>query len=193
MNVDWDEDLEPRINNLDHCESKQVKGETWVKINPVMDSGIADTICLPGYIARGDRRETEASKAGVGYTAADGGKMRNTGEGPVKGFSEDGIGVKMVSQEGDKVKRMLISVDRTTDEGNAVVFIVDRELLRRLAQQPDLLENAIVNKKTFNKSRIQKNKGLYTYPMWIKKPKKSLGSAQNLEEGEPEDDGFGPF
>ena len=56
-----------------------------------------------------------------------------------------------------------------------------------------LPENMIVNKKTLNKSRIQKSKGLYTYPVWIRKPKNSLGSAQNLEEGEPEKDGFGLF
>ena len=99
----------------------------------------------------------------------------------------------MISQEGDKVKRMLISVGRTTDEGNAVLFNVDRDLLKRLAQQPDLSENMIVNKKTLNKSRIQKKKGLYTYPMWIKKPKKTLGSAQNLEDEKSEESGFGPF
>ena len=54
----------------------------------------------------------------------------------------------------------------------------------------------IVNKKTLSKSRIQKKNGLYTYPMWIKKPKESLGSAQAVEIakfGNSEDDGFGPF
>ena len=115
------------------------------------------------------------------------------GEGKVKGISEDGVGVQMVAQEGDKIGRMLISVGRVTDEDNAVLFNVDHELIKRLAKLDSLPENMIVQKRSLKRSRIEKEKGLYVYPMWIKREKDNgLGSVQEVKE-EEEDDGFGPF
>ena len=85
-------------------------GVTWEKINAIMDSGAFDSICGREHVKHsGKVRETAASKSGVEYWAANGGKIKNLGEGDVSGMSEDGLSVEMTAQVCDNVRKMLIA------------------------------------------------------------------------------------
>ena len=76
-------------------------------------------------------------------------------------------------QNADHIIRVPTSAQH---DKNAVLFNVDKELIKRLAKDDNLMRDMIVDKKTLRKSRLEKEpNGLYTFPMWIKKkraPKK---------------------
>ncbi len=122
------------------------------------------------------------------YTCADKGHVRNLGEGIIEGKSTDGIPIKMKIQVGDKMNRMLISVSRVSEGGNMVLFNADRRALRELLRkQGELAPNMIVNKKSGINSKIHKENGLYTHPIWTKrKVRKEIAKVGNEEEQQEE-------
>ena len=64
---------------------------------------------------------TEASKAGRGFTAANGTAIKNYGERVIRGVEEGGINVKLPIQVAD-VQKILVSVDQMNEMGNQVVL-----------------------------------------------------------------------
>ena len=66
-------------------------------------------------------KPTRASKAGIGYVAANGTKIKNYGEKKITGMLDDGFGVSVTLQCAD-VKKTLASVRRTNQNGNAVIL-----------------------------------------------------------------------
>ena len=98
----------------------------------IVDSGAIDTVCGPAHMDQEDIMETEASKRGMKYCAANGGHIKNMGEGDVKAKSMEGIPLEMKAQVGDKITKMLIAVRRACEAGNMVVFNVDREAIGKL-------------------------------------------------------------
>ena len=156
-----------------------------------MDSGSIVTICPEGCLDDDQIKETPASKSGVGYNSADGGSIKNMGEGIIKAKSEDGIDVEFTAQVGDKIKRMLIAVCRAVDAGNMVVFGANRDSLKALAGMKDLDKNLIISNKTHVTSKIHERDGLYTYPVWIKRPKTKDGNGKsNVATIQKDDEGF---
>ena len=102
----------------------------------------------------------------------------------------------MTAQQGDTIKKMLIAVSRSADSGNAVMFNVDKDLIQKLAREETIHPDMIVDKKSMNKSKMQRKGGLYVLPMWIKKkitgesvnqgmptpPTPTLGSDRNRDK-----------
>ena len=142
---------------------------TWVKVNAVMDSGAVETMCGKRHLDEEDVTETDSSKKGMRYMAADGGYITNIGEGDVQGKSEEGIPLKLKAQVGDKITKMLIAVKRACEGGNMVMFNVDQESLKALAKCENMDPNMIVNKKSGTRSKINEENGLYTYPIWTRR------------------------
>jgi hypothetical protein len=160
----------------------------WVKVDAVMDSGAVETMCGKEHLDEEDIAETESSKKGMRYMAADGGFIKNVGEGDVQGKSEEGIPLKLKAQVGDKITKMLIAVKRACEGGNMVMFNVDREALKELVKSDKMDPNMIVNKKTGTRSKINEENGLYTYPIWtrrrIRNETEGKVNAMGKEEGE---------
>ena len=155
--------------------TKSKTEDEWVKIEAVVDSGAVETMAGPAHVNRENRRETKSSREGVTYKAANGGSIKNIGEGDVKGKSSEGMPVELTTQIGDKMSRMLISVSRAGQVGNAVLFNMDMKTIRELAKLDKIEPNLIVNKKTGMKSKVEEKNGLYVYPIWVKKNKSQGG------------------
>ena len=155
----------------------------WIKTDAVMDSGSVEVLGPPGLVDKDKVRETELSRNGLGYNAANGGKIRNLGEGPVVAKSETGMNLDFTAQLGDKISRLLIGLSRAADAGNAILFNVDQELIQKLAKSGNLKENMIVDKKTMAQGEIKRKDGIYVYPMWIRREKASVQNKIQYCEG----------
>ncbi len=100
-------------------------------------------------------RETEMSKKGAYYEAANGTPIWNEGERDVAGESEDGQPLGLTFQVAE-VKGPIASVRRICQEGNLVIF--------------DSEGGVIVNKESGQKTRFTLNeKGIYALNIWVKK------------------------
>ena len=158
------------ILNMGNGENNNDEYE-WVKENAIVDSGTIDTVSALKHIEKGKLRPTAASKGGMNWTAANGGAVKNLGEGDINGKSDEGITIAMKTQVGDKISKMLISVGKMGEAGNMTIFNADMNAIRALAQREKIEENFIYNKKSGISSRINKEGGLYKYPIWIKRKK----------------------
>ena len=129
-------------------EILQITGNNeWVQIDAVVDSGAIDTICPRGMIGGNELRETEISKRGGKYAAADGGAIRNLGESKIQGESiTDGTPIEFTTQVGDRITKMLLAVRRMTESGNMVIFGANLKSIRKLAALDKLEPNLIVGK-----------------------------------------------
>ena len=156
-------------------ESKPEKGFKWVKLKAIVDSGAVETVTPSGTIGKGKLRETILSKRGAHYTAADGGIIKNLGEGDIEGTSEEGLGVKMTAQVGDKLSKTLISVRRIVEKGNMVIFGADEAALSMLSKMPRVDGHMIMHKKSGTISKVQEEGGLYVYPLWMKQKSEDEG------------------
>ena len=90
--------------------------------------------------------------------------------------------MSMIAQEGDKIKRMLIAVSKAADAGNAVLVNVDKDLINKLANEPTIHRDMVVDKRKMVKSKMEREGGLYVLPMWIKK--RANADTINMTEGD---------
>ena len=67
--------------------------------------------------------------------------------------------------------KLLLAVCKIAEAGNSVLFNVDKKTLKNLAEREKIDENLIVNKATGKTSKINKEGGLYKYPIWTKREK----------------------
>ena len=141
----------------------------WVKVEAIVDSGAAETLCGTQHVSKDPVRQTKASKRGEKHLAADGGELPNLDEGDIKGESDEGIPVSLTAQVSDRVSRIQVAVHRICQDGNMVVFGADRAALKKLAESDVVDDNCIMNKKSGVKSRVMNDGGLYTYSIWRKK------------------------
>ena len=88
----------------------------------------------------------------------------------MEGISEDGTKMKLITQVGDKLVNMLISVRRMVESGNMVIFGANQQAIRKLAACDKLEKNIIVGKNG-RKTEIQDENGMYVYKMKIKRKK----------------------
>ena len=154
------------IGSLDQEEYEQIS------VDAVMDSGAFDTICPLEMIGGNEVRQTKASKAGMDYYAVNGAEIRNKGEVDLMGTSEGGMPIKFTSQVGEGVKKLLVSVIRAAKGGNMIVFGANLKAIKELAKKTKLEENLIMDTKTMVKSEIKEKRGMYVYPMTIRRKKK---------------------
>ena len=93
----------------------------WNCVECVLDCGAADSVCPRSMCPWFAVEDSESSKAGVYYTAANGGKLFNLGQTHVPIAMEDGVRTMATFQVAD-VSRPLMSVGRVCAMGNRVIF-----------------------------------------------------------------------
>ena len=91
----------------------------------------------------------------------------------MEGIAEDGTRMKLVTQVGDKIMNMLISVRRMVESGNMVVFGANHQAIRKLAACSKIEKNMIVGKGG-QRTEIKDEDGMYVYKMRIKKGKNDM-------------------
>ena len=97
--------------------SKDKKGEVnevtatpgWERVRIKFDSGAIDTVGPKSMAGAFKMRETEMSRKGIGFVAANGSSIQNYGEKMIIGYTDDGGAVSMKVQCAD-VKNVLCSV-----------------------------------------------------------------------------------
>ena len=161
----------------------------WMEIDAIVDSGAIDTIAPKGAVEGLQIRQTEISKRKGKYASADGGVIQNLGECDMEGVAEDGTPMKLITQVGDKLVNMLISVRRMVESGNMVVFGANQQAIRKLAACEKIEKNMIVGRNG-KKTEIKDENGMYVYKMKIKKKGKNdmdLGTVNARKSNEASD------
>ena len=97
-------------------------------------------------------RETEMSKRGIGYVAANGSGIKSYGETKIAGYTDDGEGVSMRVQCAD-VKKVLCSVHKMNLGGSVVVLDGGRSYMQ--------------NKGSGRKTKIHYEDGQYVMYLWL--------------------------
>ena len=103
----------------------------------MIDSGAFDTISPMELVGGNDVRETEMSKNKECYSACNGTKVKSKGCTTIEAESDEGLKVKFVSQIGEGVKKMLISVRRAVESGNMIIFGANAKAIKSREAQRD--------------------------------------------------------
>ena len=143
-----DEDVGPQ-----HLLSAwRTESQGWHQIEVVLDSGAADSVCPKDTCPQFAMEDSEASKAGVYYTGANGGKLFNLGQTHVPVALDNGARTLATFQVAD-VSRPLMSVSKVCEMGNRVVFGANG--------------GYILNLETGAATQFVKKDGIYVFNMWI--------------------------
>ena len=148
------------INNLTIEQERHIagvnnlKGE-WEVIQVTLDSGAVDTVTPPSTAKYFPIFETEGSKRGLHYRAANGTRITNHGARNVRGISADFKPMNMIMNVAD-VKKTLASAYQIVDAGNTVVL--DREY------------SYIVDKLTGEKTTVKVENGEFIFDLWVPAP-----------------------
>ena len=128
--------------------------EGWEKIGLTIDSGAAETIC-PAREANSVATIPGSKFAqGVKYTCANGKKLPNLGEKRCVMCTEESEVEHNITMQVADVTRALMSVSRAVDAGNRIVF--------------DDKWSYIEDKRSGQRTTIQRRGGLYVLECWIK-------------------------
>ena len=125
----------------------------WKKIRAQVDSGAFDWVTPKSTAEHIPISETEASRKGVCYSAANGSDIKAFGEKRIRGLFDEGFGFNAKMQVAD-VKRTLASVMSMNRTGNKVV----------LDGQSSYLENKRSGKRV--KIHIEGNQ--YVFYLWVR-------------------------
>lgn len=134
-----------------------VEGETYEKLTMVADSGAVDHVMNKEELEFIPIEETEASKKGLCYSNASGGRIRNYGKRRVTGRTEKGIAARMDIQVAD-VKRGLASIPRMVDEDNDIMFSKKGSYIR--------------NNPTGTITPMRRDKGVYEFDLYVNRPRR---------------------
>ena len=97
-------------------------GQTrWSPWSTVLDSGSAVHVCNGQGAEEVPIVESEGSRRGQHFIAANGSRMPNVGQQHLRFSTEDGAAVRLTYQVAD-VKRPLCSISQLCDQGNRVMF-----------------------------------------------------------------------
>ena len=127
-----DDDIAKLDRCIDECirrekETRQSENEimnvkgTWEKITFTGDSGAVDHVITPETGRSFEVKPTAASKAGLGFRAANGTPIKIFGERKLHGVTDGGDAFKMNCQVTD-VKKNLASFVKMVNEGNDTVI-----------------------------------------------------------------------
>ena len=111
----------PVTEDLASREAHQESGDGRRRLSAIMDSGSAECVAPESIAKNIPLVETEASRQGQTYHAADGGVIKNKNEKTVTMYSVTGDQHRARYQIAD-VTRPLNSVSRACDQGNNVLF-----------------------------------------------------------------------
>ena len=115
-------------------------------------------------------QETEASRQGVKYVAANGQRIANVGQKKVQGLTDEGIPLGMTWQIAE-VKKPLASIGRMCDAGNVAIFtkdggyVVPKKVIEQTLVSLDKTESQYL--------RMEREGGVYNFNLWIPKPPES--------------------
>ena len=135
--------MKPKRKNIDHIsntksEIDEIKTEgQWEVIKCKLDSGACETVFKPEAAQAFELQETEASKNGLNFTAANGSEIKNYGKREIKGFTGDWCPIQQTVQIAE-VKRNLASAIKIVKAGNRIVlddegsFIEDKKTGRQI-------------------------------------------------------------
>ena len=142
----------------------------WEKMKVSLDSGAIDWVTNKETGKAFKIRETETSKAGLGYRAANGTKIENYGERVVEGFTEGWEPVAVAMQIAE-VNKTLGSAFRMNQCGN--VIVLDGE------------NSYFVNKATGKKTRMYQENGQFVFNIWTKAPGKDVDNERGVTRRVP--------
>jgi len=146
-------------------EEQKPKGG-WKKVTVTVDSGSADHVAPEAEFSAFQLEESEGSKKGRRYVAANGQRVPNLGQRKVAMATEDGRGLHVVWQV-TKVVKPLLSVSKLTSNGNVV--ILDKYHPRIIGVNGDV-------------TWLRRINGTYECDLWVKegkqKPNPIMGFAR---------------
>ena len=116
-----------------------------------MDSGAAESVIPRGWLPQVTVTESEGSKAGLHYVAANGAKIANEGEQKVQFTTAEGHAAGMTFQVAN-VNKPLGSVKKICNKGHRVVFDNDGSYIE--------------NKRTGAIMMLTEESGVYTLDAW---------------------------
>ena len=125
-------------------------------ISILIDSGASDSVAPPGSFDKISVLETDASRAGLEYTAAGGHKIPNLGMCRPIVYRTDGSGMTMAFQVAG-VSKALGAVSRIVGNGNRVIF-----------DHPNDGGSYIENKTTGKQTPLRQHNGVYYLDVWYK-------------------------
>ena len=128
------------------------KGQKWVKLTAVMDSGAIVPVLPKNCVPHIPVKSTALSRSGKKYRGAGGHAIANLGEKKMSAITNEGHRRSMTWQVCD-VQKALISAAKVVEAGNDVY-----------------LENAnprIVNRKTGQVTKLLKENGVFVVDLWI--------------------------
>ena len=127
--------------------------KNWRYVELLVDSGAVDNVGDPRAFPEYKLRESDGSRNGLHYLAANNGKIRNEGELNLSCRSDDGMPFKLKMQ-GAAVSRPILSVIRLTESGKDVVFKKNGGIIR--------------DPETGVTARFKRKNGIYVMGVWIK-------------------------
>ena len=148
------------IDSISLEEERQIggvnnfKGE-WEVIKVTVDSGAVDTVTPPSTAKYFPILETDASRRGLDYRAANGTKIKNHGARSVQGISSEFKPMNLIMNVAD-VKKTLASAFQIVAAGNKVVLDIDYSY--------------IVDKTTGEKTTINIENGEFNFDLWVPAP-----------------------
>ena len=129
-------------------------GEEWERLVMVVDSGAAETMCPSSMATNVSTVPGAKMKAGVRYTCAGGKKLPNLGEKRCMLTTDETGTVRGLTMQVANVQKALMSVSKAVDAGNRVVFDTDWSYIQ--------------DKRTGERTTIQRQGNLYTLEAWVK-------------------------
>ena len=140
--------------------------ENYEVVKITADSGAVDHVAPRNTGKKFRTRDTEASRRGMHYIAANGTKIMNQGEKVISGITEDNVPLNMTWQVAE-VREPLASIGRICDAGNVVAFtkkggyIVGRKTAETFIEQ--------LRKGRQPKMRMKRENGVYQFKLYVEK------------------------
>jgi hypothetical protein len=124
----------------------------WSSISAIMDSGAAESVAPLDFVKHIPIKESEGSRRGQVYHAADGNKIANRGEKVIEAVTEDGLRYHATYQIA-AVTRPLNSISKICDQGNMVIF--------------NRKGGYVLNEVTGEQTHFSREQGVYVMHSWI--------------------------
>ena len=127
--------------------------QEYVKVEAGIDSAAVDCVIPEDIATHVPKRESDGSKRGQHWIAANGGKIYNLGQRIVPFSTDEGLRKKIRFQVA-KVNKTLISVDRLAETGHEV--ILSKKGPRIICPDGEIIP-------------LKRKKGIFVLNMWIKR------------------------
>jgi hypothetical protein len=141
------------ISPVQHEKSKDWNGMRFTEV--MVDSGASEHVASPTSFPEVEMKESEGSRSGLNYVAANGHKIPNIGQQDIKLMTAEGHNCTMKFQSAN-VTRPILSVPKLTASGHSCVFKKDG--------------GTITNIRTGQTTQFHRKEGVYLLGIWLKSP-----------------------